>query len=292
MSQVTRMEQIEQSIMVPLYEGGYREETTTKRAWMCNDCRLVWPMKRQAEDCESRNHVTAFERVYCDGTENGKPINPRVYINKAIRRESKVDEPVVTIKKVFVGWAFDSQKREAYITSPKGNRIVVSFDHISEEIQARVRETMEQRAQMWLTCDEMKALYEVRSEEPQKDRVEEVIQSFLNNFEVVAGEKAFRAERTSMANEITDRDQSLIQWQETTGRQWRAAELCKSIYGWSVRASSGLDGFALMAGTRSGDLDGSYEAAVAWVIRWCENDPDHRYAFVRKSALAREVASA
>lgn len=87
--------------------------------------------------------------------------------------------------------------------------------------------------------------------------------------------------------------QTLTDWQGSQGRTWRSVEVMESIYGWYVRASSGLDGFAIMASTiqRGGKLDGTYEDAAKWAIEWCRENPMMRYAYVRTSALARAKAS-
>lgn len=57
-------------------------------------------------------------------------------------------------------------------------------------------------------------------------------------------------------------------------------ELVRSIYGWSVRADSGLQDFALLAG--KGQLDGMLEDATRWAKAWVEQDPSKRYAWYRK----------
>jgi hypothetical protein len=61
----------------------------------------------------------------------------------------------------------------------------------------------------------------------------------------------------------------------------RCAEIVKSIYGWTVRAGSGLDNFRLLAGSRDGTLDGSHEAAVYYAKAWQARDPSNRYVFER-----------
>jgi hypothetical protein len=64
---------------------------------------------------------------------------------------------------------------------------------------------------------------------------------------------------------------------------YTSVDLSKSIYGWSVRAGSGLQNFALLACTshRGGSLDGTYAAALGWAERWVAEDPKRRYAFTR-----------
>jgi hypothetical protein len=68
---------------------------------------------------------------------------------------------------------------------------------------------------------------------------------------------------------------------EQHSRGIRCAEIVKSIYGWSVRAGSGLDNFRLLAGSRDGTLDGSHEAAVHYAQTWQACDPANRYVFER-----------
>lgn len=55
------------------------------------------------------------------------------------------------------------------------------------------------------------------------------------------------------------------------------AELVESIYGWSVRYNSGLQNFGIIFGSRRGNLDGTYEDAVAKAKAWQAQDPERRY---------------
>ena len=84
--------------------------------------------------------------------------------------------------------------------------------------------------------------------------------------------------------------QSLMRWQEGPGRAWSSVVLVHSIYGWYVRATSGLDGFAIMAATRErgGRLDGSFVEAAKWAAAWVEMDTAHRYAYVRAYDLTQD----
>lgn len=86
---VTKMEKIHADIQEALYEGGYRPSSAHKYAWMCNDCRLVWPMKHQARDCAERKHVTQYAQEYPGGYDQntGKPLPPILYPRHAIRKE-------------------------------------------------------------------------------------------------------------------------------------------------------------------------------------------------------------
>lgn len=67
--------------------------------------------------------------------------------------------------------------------------------------------------------------------------------------------------------------------------EWEArgiigVEIVKSIYGYSVRYDSGLQGFGLVM--RSQDIGGTLEAAIDWVKAWVAEKPDCRYGWYRK----------
>ena len=89
------------------------------------------------------------------------------------------------------------------------------------------------------------------------------------------------------------KSEPLCAWQsECYRRGVRGVELVKSIYGFSVRYDSGLDNFGLLAGSRDGQLDGSFEDAVRFATEWVNDDPAHRYAWTRADdarALLREL---
>lgn len=51
--------------------------------------------------------------------------------------------------------------------------------------------------------------------------------------------------------------------------------------GCSVRYDSGLQNFGLLAGSRSGTLDGTLEHAERWAREWVAADPTRRYAWRR-----------
>lgn len=108
------------------------------------------------------------------------------------------------------------------------------------------------------------------------------------HFEIVAGER--------VVEELRAQQEAIIPW---TGygyasdnlcalqRTWdergiRGAQLTQSIYGWSVRADSGLQDFALLAGKRMGNVDGTLEGAVAWARAWAARDPKRRYVWKRR----------
>ena len=88
MSKAIKKEQIEATATIPMEYGGYTEARYKCFAWMCAGCGLVWDRRHLAQECEKRGHIDAFEKMYCSGTENGKPINPRYYPVVALRRDS------------------------------------------------------------------------------------------------------------------------------------------------------------------------------------------------------------
>jgi len=61
MSTVTRCEPAEISTMEPLADGGFIQSTYRGALWRCEGCGLVWTRRAQAEGCERRGHVSAFE---------------------------------------------------------------------------------------------------------------------------------------------------------------------------------------------------------------------------------------
>jgi len=58
-------------------------------------------------------------------------------------------------------------------------------------------------------------------------------------------------------------------------------EVVMSNYGCSVRYDSGLQNWGLLASARRKDIDGTVEAAEAWVRKWVAEDPAHRYGWRR-----------
>lgn len=88
MSDVTRRDPIRAHIMEPLLDGGYRDADVKKYAWRCDGCGLVWAMKHQAVDCESRGHVAHYMQRYVYGPiVNGQPTREKWYDRDAIGRE-------------------------------------------------------------------------------------------------------------------------------------------------------------------------------------------------------------
>ena len=88
MSAITRRDMVTANIMEPLIDGGYRPDSVRKYSWRCDGCGLVWPMKHQAESCESRGHVASYSQSYAKGPIiNGRPSRVDYYDRSAIRRE-------------------------------------------------------------------------------------------------------------------------------------------------------------------------------------------------------------
>lgn len=106
-------------------------------------------------------------------------------------------------------------------------------------------------------------------------------------FHIVAGE--------ALVNALTAETKARCKW---TGYGYASEDLCKvqsehsargihgaeiivSTTGCSVRSDSGLQGFGLLAGSRSGTLDGTLEHAERWATEWVAADPTKRYAWRR-----------
>lgn len=81
-------------------------------------------------------------------------------------------------------------------------------------------------------------------------------------------------------------DLCLLQ-REQAARGILGAEVIISSHGHSVRYDSGLQDFALLAGSRSGMLDGTLEHAERWAREWVAKDPERRYAWRRQTAEER-----
>lgn len=60
-------------------------------------------------------------------------------------------------------------------------------------------------------------------------------------------------------------------------RGYTGAEICKSMYGYSLRYASGLNDFALIYSARCKDVDGSFEDAARRAVEWQAEQPNHRY---------------
>lgn len=104
-------------------------------------------------------------------------------------------------------------------------------------------------------------------------------------FRVIAGQVAYDAEQ-AMLDAVAPlthglRDSEALSRYQTGARSAIPAEIVKSIYGWSLRYASGVQGFSLIASARQGSLDGTYDAAVAAAHKWVGTHTD-RYVFVRE----------
>lgn len=95
MSNVTRQEKIETEAMEAHLSGDsvfYVEKLYTANAWRCDGCGLVWEKRHQAQECESRKHVTQFDQHYGGTVINGVHQGGSKFTRYAIRRE-KVEVP-------------------------------------------------------------------------------------------------------------------------------------------------------------------------------------------------------
>lgn len=78
-------------------------------------------------------------------------------------------------------------------------------------------------------------------------------------------------------------DELCILQREQSARGIHGAEIVHTNYGCSVRYDSGLQDFGLLAGSKSGMLDGTLEHAERWAREWVAKDPARRYAWRRKT---------
>ena len=80
-----------------------------------------------------------------------------------------------------------------------------------------------------------------------------------------------------------NRGEALCRLQESqSARGYRCAELVPTMYGWGVRAGSGLQGREIMLRSRGVSRD----EAIAWGVAWANADPLNREFYARKSDLA------
>lgn len=113
--------------------------------------------------------------------------------------------------------------------------------------------------------------------------------TFLANATIIAGHdvvEQMRANRTKARRSPHMPDcfdsESLCEMQRLEARQGILGAVIEStFYGYSVRYDSGLQDFGLLAGSRSGMLDGTYQDAVRWARAWQASDPTRRYVWVR-----------
>lgn len=95
MSAVRQAERIETTIMEPLYDGGFREASARKCAFVCQGCGLVWAIRWHAETCEQRRHAASWQQEYPKGPiVNGRPSRIDSYPRVALRREAASPEAI------------------------------------------------------------------------------------------------------------------------------------------------------------------------------------------------------
>lgn len=81
----------------------------------------------------------------------------------------------------------------------------------------------------------------------------------------------------------TLKSEDLVQVQVDQHRRGRrSATLVSTIYGYSVRLASGLDERQVLFGGRALGRNVSKEEAIAFGIKWANEDPDKREFYVRK----------
>jgi len=110
------------------------------------------------------------------------------------------------------------------------------------------------------------------------------------HFQIVAGQAvvdAIRASRATVRPSASrpgclDSESLCLAQQHDAAHGVLGAEIIQSNYGCSVRYDSGLQDFGLLASARRRDIDGTYEAAVAWATRWQAEDPTRRYVWTRR----------
>lgn len=100
------------------------------------------------------------------------------------------------------------------------------------------------------------------------------------NFYDIAGEAAkFRAESADLCN----KGEALIALQRRQhARGVTKAELVLSIYGWTLRHASGLNGFSLIRTLGTNDVNAALDVAFEWV-----GDSKLRSVFVRATTAQR-----
>jgi len=82
--------------------------------------------------------------------------------------------------------------------------------------------------------------------------------------------------------------ESLCRVQEDQfARGFRSAVLVPTLYGWSVRSGTGLDGFHILVSARAGEVNGSLEQAMYWGKQWAEADPLRREFIASRADLER-----
>ena len=110
---------------------------------------------------------------------------------------------------------------------------------------------------------------------------------FLENAIIVAGDtvvdgmRMLRNARVQHNGTGYDSEQLCELQQTEASRGILGAEIVLSNYGYSVRYDSGLQNWGIIAGCRSGELDGTIEAAETYARKWVAQAPSQRYAWRR-----------
>lgn len=87
----SRMEPISHEVMQGKYyeqHVTYEQETIKGFAWRCDECRLVWEKRWQADSCSRRKHAAVFQQRYGGRVENGEYRGGKSYTRRAIRRDT------------------------------------------------------------------------------------------------------------------------------------------------------------------------------------------------------------
>jgi hypothetical protein len=72
------------------------------------------------------------------------------------------------------------------------------------------------------------------------------------------------------------------------GRGRCSIQLVETIYGWSIRYASGLNGFGILWGSRMAGRKVTRDEAIEWGKRWVAEDPGHREFFAYKTDMEKE----
>ena len=107
------------------------------------------------------------------------------------------------------------------------------------------------------------------------------------HFIIIAGHALADQLATEKAERIMGGEALTTVQEKHAARGVLGAQLVQSMFGWSVRYDSGLQGWRILAGVRNGMLDGSFKAAVEWAERWVARDPERRYAWASRREVER-----
>lgn len=103
-----------------------------------------------------------------------------------------------------------------------------------------------------------------------------------NAFVVLAGNPGPWDEE--MKQRCDNKSEDLVKVQvDQHGRGRRSATLVATIYGYSVRLASGLDERQVLFGGRALGRNVSKEEAIAFGIKWANEDPKNREFYVAKA---------